>query len=224
MGIHERKEREKEQRREEILDAAQRVFFEKGLSTATMDEIAETAELSKGTLYLYYKSKEDLYLAVMMRGMEILLEMLAEVVRSNDSVPKMLIRLRDVYTAYFNNHRDYFRMMHFLQTPQFHKQVDDEMRRNCGTLNRRVWDLVNGILQRGIDEGILRNDLNPVEVGIILWSSATALMLRIDSEHQIWKETFHIDLAKTLKLSNTLLFDAICTEEGRRALAAIANT
>jgi len=223
VGIHERKEREKEQRREEILDAAQRVFFEKGLSIATMDEIAETAELSKGTLYLYYKSKEDLYLAVMMRGMQILLEMLAEVVRSNDSVPKMLIRLRDTYTAYFNNHRDYFRMMHFLQTPQFHTQVDDEMRKNCGTLNRRVWDLVNGILQRGIDEGILRNNLNPVEVGIILWSSATALMLRIDSEHQIWKETFHIDLAKTLKLSNTLLFDAICTEEGRRALAAIAN-
>ena len=224
MGIHERKEREKEQRREEILDAAQRLFFEKGLTTATMDEIAETAELSKGTLYLYYKSKEDLYLAVMMRGMEILLEMLDEVVSSNDSVPKMLIRIRDAYTAYFNNHRDYFRMMHFLQTPQFHKQVDDEMRRNCGMLNRRVWDLVNGILQRGIDEGILRNNLNPVEVGIILWSSATALMLRIDSEHQIWKETFHIDLAKTLKLSNTLLFDAICTEEGRRALAAIANT
>ncbi|MDP2886725.1 MAG: TetR/AcrR family transcriptional regulator [Ignavibacteria bacterium] len=224
MGIHERKEREKEQRREEILDAAQRVFFEKGLTTATMDEIAETAELSKGTLYLYYKSKEDLYLAVMMRGMEILLEMLAEVVRSNDSVPKLLIRLRDAYTAYFNNHRDYFRMMHFLQTPQFHKQVDDEMKRNCGTLNRRIWDLVNGILQRGIDEGILRNNLNPVEVGIILWSSATALMLRIDSEHQIWKETLHIDLAKTLKLSNTLFFDAICTEEGRRAIAAIANT
>jgi AcrR family transcriptional regulator len=224
MGIHERKEREKEQRKEEILDAAQRVFFEKGLSTATMDEIAETAELSKGTLYLYYKSKEDLYLAVMMRGMQILLEMLAEVVRSNDSVPKMLIRLRHAYTAYFNNHRDYFRMMHFLQTPQFHKQVDDEMRRNCGALNRRVWDLVNGILQRGIDEGILRNNLNPVEVGIILWSSATALMLRIDSEHQIWKETFHIDLADTLKLSNTLLFDAICTEEGRRAIAAIENT
>jgi hypothetical protein len=115
-------------------------------------------------------------------------------------------------------------MMHFLQTPQFHKQVDDEMRRNCRTLNRRVWDPVNGILQRGIDEGILRKNLNPVEVGIILWSSATALMIRIDSEDQIWKETFQIDLAKTLELSNTLLFGAICTEEGRKALAATANT
>lgn len=75
MGIHERKEREKEQRKEEILDAAQRIFFEKGLLAATMDEIAEAAELSKGTLYLYYSSKEDIYLAVMMRGMKTLHEM-----------------------------------------------------------------------------------------------------------------------------------------------------
>ena len=72
MGIVERKEREKEHRREEIIDAAQRIFFQKGLSAATMDEIAEAAELSKGTLYLYYNSKEDLYLSVMLRGMDIL--------------------------------------------------------------------------------------------------------------------------------------------------------
>ncbi|MDL1893205.1 helix-turn-helix transcriptional regulator, partial [Sphingobacteriales bacterium CHB3] len=52
MGIIERKEREKEQRREEIVTAAEKIFFEKGLAIATMDEIAEAAELSKGTLYL----------------------------------------------------------------------------------------------------------------------------------------------------------------------------
>lgn len=224
MGIQERKGREREQRRDEILDGAQRVFFEKGLHAATMDEIAETAELSKGTLYLYYKSKEDLYLAVMMRGMEVLRDMFTGVAMSGESSAKMLIALGDAYLAYFNAHREYFRMLHFLQTPQFHKQVSDEMKLSVGALNKRVWDLVNGILQRGIDEGVLRNDLNPVEVGIILWSSATALLLRIDSEYPLWKETFRIDLSHTLKLSNSLLFDAICTTEGRKAITAIANT
>ena len=223
MGIPERKEREKEHRREEILDAAQRVFFEKGLYVATMEEIAEKAELSKGTLYLYYKSKEDLYLAVMMRGMEILREMFTKVATSGESAAKMMVALSDAYLSYFSNHREYFRMIHFLQTPQFHKQVTDDMKASCGALNQHVWDLVNGILQRGIDEGVLRKDLNPVEVGIILWSSATALMLRIDSEYPIWKESLHIDLAQTLKLSNRLLFDAICTADGRKAITALAN-
>jgi TetR/AcrR family transcriptional regulator len=224
LGIQERKEREKEHRREEILDAAQRVFFEKGLHAATMDEIAETAELSKGTLYLYFKSKEDLYLGVMMRGMQVLLDKFTEIENNGESSAKMLIQLSDAYVSYFNTHRDYFRMMNFLQSPQFHKQVTDEMKMSCGMLNRRTWDVVNGILRRAIDEGTLRKDLNPVEVGIIVWSSATALLLRIDSEYPLWKEIFHIDLEHALKLSNSLFFDAICTEEGRKAIAAVDNT
>lgn len=223
MGIHERKEREKEHRREEILDAAQRVFFERGLAVATMDEIAETAELSKGTLYLYYKSKEDLYLAVMMRGMELLYEMISQVLRTEESVPKMMIRLANAYIDYFYQHRDYFRMMHYLQTPQFHKQVSDEMKLSCNTLNQRIWDLVTNLLKHGIEEGTLRKDLDPVEVSIILWSSATSLMSRIDSQYDLWKERFHIDLTRTVKLSNALFFEAIFTEKGRSELAALAN-
>ena len=223
MGILERKEREKGHRREEILDAAQHVFFERGLYAATMDEIAEKAELSKGTLYLYYKSKEDLYLAVMMRGTEILRDKFTDVANSGESAAKMLIDLGEAYVSYFTDHKEYFRMIHFMQTPQFHKQVTDDMKKNCGTLNRRVWDLVIGILQRCIDEGVLRKDLNPIDVGVILWSSATALMTRIDSEYPIWKESFHIDLTQTLKLSNSLLFDAICTADGRKAITALAT-
>ncbi|MGH2569187.1 MAG: TetR/AcrR family transcriptional regulator, partial [Bacteroidota bacterium] len=97
MGIQERKEREKEHRREEILNAAQRVFFEKGLQTATMDEIAEVAELSKGTLYLYYKSKEDLYLAVMIRGLEILYNMFAQTTSTKEPTIVQLVKLGDAY-------------------------------------------------------------------------------------------------------------------------------
>ena len=64
MGIAERKEREKQQRKEEIIQAAESVFYSLGLDQATMDDIAAKAELSKGTLYLYFRSKEDLFFEV----------------------------------------------------------------------------------------------------------------------------------------------------------------
>ena len=64
MGIAERKEREKQQRREEIVQAAEEVFFSKGFEKSTMDDVAEKAELSKGTLYLYFKSKEELLIGI----------------------------------------------------------------------------------------------------------------------------------------------------------------
>jgi TetR/AcrR family transcriptional regulator len=219
VGITERKERERGYRREEILNAAQTVFFKKGLAEATMDEIAETAELSKGTLYLYCKCKEDLYLGVMMRGIQILYDRLAAVISENEPVPQVLVRLAQEFFDFFTTHRHYFRMLHFLETRQLHKEATEEMQQSCRALNQKTWDMVVELLRHGIRDGSVRADLNPAEVLVILWSSATALLLRIDSEDDFWRDRFHIDLKQTLNLSNNLLFGAVLTEQGRRQLA-----
>ncbi len=67
MGIQERKERERERRRQQIIVAAKRVFSDKGFSKATMEDIAKEAELSPGTLYLYFKNKDELYASLSLR-------------------------------------------------------------------------------------------------------------------------------------------------------------
>jgi TetR/AcrR family transcriptional regulator len=223
VGITERKEREKEHRKEEIIDAAQKVFFEKGLTTATMDEIAEAAELSKGTLYLYYKSKEDMYLAVMMRGMEVLYKIYEPIVASEGSTIQKLVKFGDTYKEFFRSHRNFFRMFHFLQVPQFHKQVSEEMRQACSVESRKMWDLVIGLFQHAIDEKLVRFGLNPVELAIILWSSSTALMLRTDAEREFWKERMQVDLAETLELSNSLFLSSMLTDKGRNELEMISH-
>ncbi|HEM49361.1 MAG TPA: TetR/AcrR family transcriptional regulator, partial [Caldithrix sp.] len=82
MGIAERKEREKEQKQNAIIDAAEKVIFSKGLEAATMDEIAEIAEFSKGTIYLYFKNKEDLYFAIHSRGIQILHQMFEQAIEN----------------------------------------------------------------------------------------------------------------------------------------------
>ncbi len=57
MGIKERRIREKEHRQNEILKAAQTLFFEQGFAATSMNQIAKAAELSKGALYLYFRNK-----------------------------------------------------------------------------------------------------------------------------------------------------------------------
>ena len=205
MGIQERKEREKEHRKEEIVDAAQRLFLEKGLQATTMDEIAEAAELSKGTIYLYYKSKEDLYLAVVMRGMETLREMFEANIKTETDVVRSLMVLQETYLDFFHEHRSYFRMLHFLQTPQFHKQVSNEMKQEAILVNQKVWNLAIAIIERGIKERILIPNLNAVEIAIIFWSSATQLMMRMDTESDRWKEMMDVDLERVLRISNSLI-------------------
>ena len=148
MGISERKEREKEQRREDILDAAEKVFFDKGLQVATMDEIAEKAELGKSTLYLYYKSKEDLFLAVMMRGGAILKQMFVDAASTGEPVLKLIFNLGEAYLQYFKKHRDYFRMYYYFENRQLHSQVSEEMLAQCSKHDQSIWGVVVGVVRR----------------------------------------------------------------------------
>lgn len=67
MGIQERKQREKEERQESILEAAKVLFYQQGFHDTTMAQIAKQAELAKGTLYLYFKSKEELAATIIYR-------------------------------------------------------------------------------------------------------------------------------------------------------------
>ncbi len=224
MGIQERKEREKEQRKEEILSAAQKVFFEKGLQIATVDEIAESAELSKGTIYLYYKSKEDLYVAVLTKGMQLMQDMFKVRIRNEPQTLKALLSLVDAYIEFFRKHRNYFRMFQFLQTPQFHKQVSDEMKEAGSQVSLQTWDLATGLVQRGMDEGLLISSLSAGEAAVILWLSATAMMQRIDTEAEMWKHKMNIDLDNVLHLSLALYLDSLLTPVAKKEYAALLRS
>jgi len=79
LSIKDRKEREKKQRRQDILDAALAVLNEEGFYGVSMDKIAEKAELSKGALYLYFENKGELFNEIFWMRMKNLLETLEEI-------------------------------------------------------------------------------------------------------------------------------------------------
>jgi AcrR family transcriptional regulator len=215
MGIPERKEREKERRKEEILDAAHRVFVEKGLTTATVDDIAAAAELSKGTLYLYFNSKEDIYIALMMRGLQMLHANFNNIIVGETSVVRILHRMEGAYIDFFNNDRQFFRMLDSAYRPTVHKEISTEMRNTYSSESQKNWAQIIELFNRGVREKKIRDDINPVDMAIIIWSNATSLMTRIDREGDTWLKERNIDLMKTLEASFHLLMDAILTPEGR---------
>jgi TetR/AcrR family transcriptional regulator len=215
MGIFERKEREKERRKDEIIDAARKVFFDRGLVAATMDEIAEAAELSKATLYLHFPSKEDLYLAVAMGGLRSLHGKFQEIIEQEPSVVRALHLMKDAYMEFFRTQRQYVQMFSFLQMSQFHKQVSDHMRSTCDAENDKHWEAIINLLRRGVEQKIIRDDIDPTEMAIVLWTNASSLMLRADNETDMWKRRRNIDLRKTMETSFRMTIDALLTPAAR---------
>lgn len=185
MGIAERKEREKEQRRKDIVDAAEKVFFSKGYEIATVDEIAEVAELSKGTIYVYFKSKEDLLYEVFNRGMDILTEMLQECLQGKGNGYEKLIYMGLTFIRFSKEYVNYFNLFsvcHGGILPDL--SIDeDEFKRQI--MEDSPLPLVTKCVELGINDGSLRDDIPVNKLASTLWSQMLGIIVIANSKADI---------------------------------------
>jgi AcrR family transcriptional regulator len=100
LGTRERREREREARRREILDCAHKLFWKKGFGGTTMPDIASAAELAPGTLYLYFPSKDALYVELLVEGYEPLLKRIREAAAGDGSPREQAEALVDAFLGY----------------------------------------------------------------------------------------------------------------------------
>lgn len=98
LTVAKRRRLEREQRRAEILEAAQRVFTEHGLARATMGQVAAEARLSKGTLYLYFHSKDELFMGLAAEVLDAAREVMAPI--AEDEGRSGLVAFRDMASEY----------------------------------------------------------------------------------------------------------------------------
>ncbi|MGI8991409.1 MAG: TetR/AcrR family transcriptional regulator [Bryobacteraceae bacterium] len=96
----------------EILEAARRVFAEKGFNAATVDDVADAARVAKGTLYLYFKSKRDIYLAALKQGIEAINEETHRRVEEERTIQDKLRTFIDTRVRYFEENGDFFKIYH----------------------------------------------------------------------------------------------------------------
>ncbi|MFH0730553.1 MAG: TetR/AcrR family transcriptional regulator [Pseudomonadota bacterium] len=197
MGIHERKEREKERRRQQILVSAKRVFSDRGFSRTTMEDIANEAELSPGTLYLYFKNKEELFASLSLRIFQYMIIRLEEV--SNDikmnpreKLEALKLAMFDVYdfdTASITN-------MFHLQSSEALKNLSSQVLAEFNTLSTTCMGLLTSIFKEGCAKGVFID--SPPEAladtfwslfsGVVLWEASKTIM---DGEKDSLKESLN---------------------------------
>ncbi|HEX3567716.1 MAG TPA: TetR/AcrR family transcriptional regulator [Acidimicrobiales bacterium] len=105
-----RRERHQDLSRTQLLDAAERVFGEKGFHDATLNEIAELAEYSVGSVYSFFAGKEDLFSQVFVRRGEEFMPAMRDIVEGTGSPTDKLHRLVDFQVGFFRDHRRFARL------------------------------------------------------------------------------------------------------------------
>ena len=187
MGIAERKEREKLQRRRDIIDAAEKVFFSRGFESATMDEIAEKAELSKGTLYLYFKSKEDLQFAIFMRGSDILMKMMNDNLSTGSTGYQRLLGLADSFIRFSRESRNYFNLFMYYESSRMEALNIDQDQLQVYLKEDSPLALVTHEVIRGMQDGSLRNDLSTEVFSATLWSQMLGVLIVLNNKADLYE-------------------------------------
>lgn len=119
MGTAQRKEREKAKRRADIIDGAKKIFWQKGYNKTTMPEIADALELAPGTLYLYFPSKESLYIELLLEGYDLLTNRLREKIRPYAAPKEHISDLISVFFGFALDNPEYFDIIFFILQREF---------------------------------------------------------------------------------------------------------
>jgi AcrR family transcriptional regulator len=99
-------------RQSEIIEAARKVFAEKGYIAATVDEIAALAALAKGTIYVYFDSKEQIYNAVLENDLDALRSLTLERIAAAETAKEKISAYVNARFKYCEERRDFFRIMY----------------------------------------------------------------------------------------------------------------
>lgn len=255
MSIITRKELEKEQRRRDILNAAEKLFFSKGYDNVSLNEIAKEVKLGRSTLYLYFENKEELFFAIVLRGAQVLHGIVLRESNEAKSSYEKLAAFRDAYYEFSKEYSDYLKAYNYLFSGRFdlanikrteyrkgpfadsklyhdYKKKYEEMymkmleSSNDDTtinpnifspkftvseylneiliLRREMLDILCNAIEQGKKEGIVRPDVNSVEVTVLQTLIANGLdnlppdLQELLESHDISHEQFLKDVGDFL--------------------------
>ncbi|MCG6880333.1 MAG: TetR/AcrR family transcriptional regulator [Deltaproteobacteria bacterium] len=182
MGIEERKEREKRMRRKAILDAAKKVFATKGFAGATIENIAEQAEFSPATIYIYFKNKDELHASLSLQMLNILAQKVEDVCQRKDlgieeKIKALPLAFYEVYE------RDPLNLMHVLryQSSEALKGLSPEVESEIRNKARQYISAISNLFEEGIRQGLFYKH-HPVAVADIVWAVFAGLVLWEDTK------------------------------------------
>ena len=137
--------------RNQILDAAKRVITQKGFHGSTMEDIAKAAGVAKGTSYLYFKSKVQLYLAVMEREFDYITSCFEEIIKSRIPVLKKIEGIISFLIEYMKENRDFvFSLMYEPPLIKMNKDVIHKRYRNkIDNIRHKFLEVIEEGIRRG---------------------------------------------------------------------------
>lgn len=175
MGLKERRERERDERKRQILDAARSLLFSEGLQATSINKIAKRAELGVGTIYFYFASKEEIFAALQEEGIELLHNKIKKRLERVKHPQDRLKTIGRVYFDFSRENKDYFDIInYFLSSPGV--LFSENLKGQIDQRGNRVISLLVSAVEAGIASGDFR-EVDARKFAMMFWAALHGLIL-----------------------------------------------
>ena len=165
----------KEESRRRILDAARNVFFQSGFKAANLDVVAADAGVAKGTIYRYFASKAELYVAVLARNADLFVERLEQTIEPALGPEEQIRRIARFYFRHYTENPEYFRIFWAVENQRMIGGLPDGLTRAILEVWERSLAILSRQIERGVREGVFR-DASPWAMAHLFWLMGNAVL------------------------------------------------
>ena len=169
-----KKEKLKKFHRNNILTAAKKLFIEKGITLTTMDDIAKVADYSKSTLYVYFRSKDEIYNNIIYENMLLLKHALEDAVQNSNNVKDCFFTICNTHVSFQEDNPLFFESM---LNGTMNKSDDEPLYEKMLELNNAINKIITDFLLDGIQKKQIRPNIDIVQTAFTLWISICGLIL-----------------------------------------------
>lgn len=199
MGIAERRKREKQQRKEQAIDAAMEIYDKEGYHAITMDKIAERAELSRAALYLYFKNKDEIFLSAIKAYLVYFHSLLKDVYNRRESIEDTLLEeLWGCFLKFYEKDPVAFNASMYFTQNEAIRNLPDDLRDLLYKAGSDAVAYQHKIAEYGVEKKIFI-DCNPRTLAEVIWSSFLGIMQIERSKSEITGKN-HIKATRDLAL------------------------
>jgi len=203
MGVKERREREKSETRDKILDAARELFFTEGYEGVSMRKVAEKIEYSPTAIYVHFADKEELFRELCHQDYAALAQVFQSSVISTDPVER-LKQIGAIYIDFGTRYPNHYKFM--FMTPHPAQELDDADCDVHGNPEKDAYAFLRWAVQQAIDAGSFREGLRDAElISQTLWASVHGVIsLEIAKGRDAWVNWRPVGQRAELMLDVTL--------------------
>lgn len=213
METTSRMERKKDARRESILKAAETLFLAKGYQNASMNDLADEADLTKKTLYSYFTCKEDIYYAVVARWYESLLVEIQVAAKEPGTVFERAIRGSRAYTRLYKQNPVIFSLMNNLESVRLAGGVDElAEKKKLAEIKRELFARMFALFDEGKKDGSLRDDIPTATLVASFIFTLTGFFYMLSSSGMSFARYLSLDMESYIDTSVALIVDSLKAE------------